>query len=61
MATTQKIPALNPYVNSTPETDPMISRVPMDDVAIGARASQLRRSFEDGRSDMTIKHVGEKK
>ena len=60
MATTQKIPALNPYVNSTPETDPQIWRVPMNDLDIGARPSTLARASE-GKNAMTIQHVGGKK
>lgn len=61
MATTQRIPALNPYVNNTSETDAMIKRVPMDDLAIGARRGQLSKASEEGKGAMTIQHVGGKK
>ena len=60
MPTTQKIPALNAYVNSTPETDPQIWRVNMHSLDIGARASVLQRA-DTGKNAMTIQHVGGKK
>lgn len=60
MATTKNIPALNPYVNTTPETDPQIWRVPMHDTGIGARPSTLAKA-SDGKNAMTIQHVGGKK
>lgn len=51
-----KIPAINPYVDSTPETDPLIMRVPMDTVDIGARRSGLPTASKNG--GMSIQHVG---
>ena len=50
-----KIPAIQPYVDSTPETDPLIMRVPMNTMDIGARPSGLPKT---GKNGMTIQHVG---
>lgn len=50
-----KISAINPYVNDTRETDPLIMRVPMDTMDIGARPSGLPKV---GKNGMTIQHVG---
>lgn len=59
MATTKNIPALNPSVNSTPETDSQIWRVPMHSLDIGARSSVLGKASQ-GKNAMTLDHVGKK-
>lgn len=60
MATTKNIPALNPYVTTTPETDPQIWRVKMDETGIGSRPSTMSRASQ-GKNAMNIEHVGGKK
>jgi len=60
MATTKNISALNPYVNSVPETDPLIWRVGMTSLDIGARSGTLGKASQ-GKNAMTIQHTGGKK
>lgn len=56
--TNTKISAINPYVNDVRDTDPMISRVPMQDLGIGARPGTLKTAYSGGSAEMAIAHVG---
>lgn len=51
-----KIGALNPYVNEVPDTDPLIVRVPMHDTGIGARPATLKTAFPSKADEMTLSH-----
>ena len=46
-----------PYVNTTNADDPMMERVPMPTMGIGARPSGLPKSSEVKRDGMTIRHT----
>ena len=46
-----------PYVNQTVASDPMMERVPMDRMGIGANAAGLPRGGINS-GGMTIKHTG---
>lgn len=51
--------SVNPYVNNTkalPKKDEMILRVPMDEIEIGGRKSNLPSESKNGK--IAIRHVG---
>lgn len=47
-----------PYINDCKADDPMMERVPMETMDIGARKSGLATKGEVKRDDMGIEHVG---
>jgi hypothetical protein len=46
-----------PYLNDTKANDPIMERVPMDDMSIGANSAGLPKGGVNS-GDMQIKHVG---
>ena len=47
----------SPYLNETNASDPIMERVPMDKMGIGANNAGLPNSGVNS-GDMTLKHVG---
>lgn len=47
-----------PYVDSVNQDDPMMERVPLNKMDIGARASGMPKGEEVNSSSMNIEHVG---
>jgi hypothetical protein len=58
MPTSTNIPAINPYVTTVRDTDPMILRVPMHKTGIGATPGTLKAAYPSGSQEMGITHVG---
>lgn len=46
-----------PYVNSTKENDPIMERVPLETMDIGARKSGMPTTADAKSEGMSIKHV----
>lgn len=49
------IPQLDPYVSEPKQTDPMVEKVPVNSMDIGANAAGLPKT---GRNGMVLEHVG---